>query len=74
MSDMNDERRIPGRRIPIPPVDPAHDRAQPGDVLGIESDGEVTHLGDDREDEDERLKDAEEALREKRGGPGASRP
>lgn len=38
------------------------DRAQPGDVLGIERDGERTHLGEDREDEDERREDAEEAL------------
>lgn len=36
-------------------------RAQPGDVLGIEQDGERTHLGEDREDEDERREDAEEA-------------
>lgn len=36
-------------------------RAQPGDVLGIEQDGERTHLGDTREDEDERRDDAEEA-------------
>lgn len=37
-------------------------RAQPGDVLGIEQDGERTHLGDTREDEDERRDDAEEAV------------
>ena len=43
---------------PIP--DPNDERAQPGDVLGIEHDGEVTHLGDTAEDEDERLDDAEE--------------
>ena len=35
-------------------------RAQPGDVLGIEQDGERTHLGETREDEDERREDAEE--------------
>lgn len=38
------------------------DRAQPGDVLGIERDGERTHLGEDREDEDKRREDAEEEL------------
>jgi hypothetical protein len=40
----------------------ADGRAQPGDVLGIEQDGERTHLGDTREDEDERRDDAEEAV------------
>lgn len=38
------------------------DRAQPGDVLGIERDGERTHLGEDREDEDARREDAEEVI------------
>ena len=37
-------------------------RAQPGDVLGVETDGEQTHLGDTREDEDERREDAEEEV------------
>ena len=37
-------------------------RAQPGDVLGIEQDGERTHLGETREDEDERREDAEEEV------------
>ena len=37
-------------------------RAQPGDVLGIEQDGERTHLAETREDEDERREDAEEAV------------
>lgn len=45
---------------------PAGDRAQPGDVLGIETDGETTELGDTREDEDERRRDAEEAARKAR--------
>ena len=41
-------------------------RAQPGDVLGIEQDGERTHLGETREDEDERREEAEkEAVDEK---------
>ena len=48
-----------------PTSDPADDRAQPGDVLGLEHDGETTELGDIREDEDERREDAEEAARDK---------
>lgn len=42
---------------------PAIDRAQPGDVLGIETDGETTELGDTDEDEEERRRDADEAAR-----------
>jgi hypothetical protein len=38
-------------------------RAKPGDVLGIERDGETTHLGETREDEDERREEAEDAVR-----------
>jgi peptide subunit release factor RF-3 len=45
---------------------PASERAQPGDVLGIEHDGETTELGDTAEDEDERLEDAEDDLRRNR--------
>lgn len=41
-------------------------RAQPGDVLGIERDGEQTHIGETREDEDKRRIDAEKAAREQR--------
>jgi hypothetical protein len=37
-------------------------RAQPGDVLGIEERGERTHLGETREDEDERREDADETV------------
>ena len=37
-------------------------RAQPGDVLGIEERGERTHLGETREDEDDRREEAEEAV------------
>ncbi|MGE0592129.1 MAG: hypothetical protein AB7G23_12240 [Vicinamibacterales bacterium] len=40
------------------------ERAQPGDVVGIEEDGKVTELGDTREDEEERLRDAEEKARD----------
>jgi hypothetical protein len=37
-------------------------RAQPGDVLGVDRDGERTHLGETREDEDKRRNDAEKAV------------
>ena len=43
-----------------PMPEPIDERAQPGDVLGIEHDGETTQLGDTAEDENERLHDAEE--------------
>jgi hypothetical protein len=46
--------------IENPTPEPIDERAQPGDVLGIEHDGETTQLGDTAEDEDERLRDAEE--------------
>ena len=39
--------------------DPNKDRAQPGDILGIERGGETTSLGDTEEDEDDRRRDAE---------------
>lgn len=60
----NRTRPIPTHPLDGGPPEPIDDRAQPGDVLGIEEDGEVTHLGDTREDEDERREDAEEAVRE----------
>jgi hypothetical protein len=42
--------------------DPDVERAQPGDVLGIERGGETTSIGDTEEDEDRRrLKLEEEA-------------
>ena len=34
-------------------------RAQPGDVLGLETGGETTEIGDTAEDEDERRRAAE---------------
>jgi hypothetical protein len=37
-------------------------RAQPGDVLGIETGGERTHMGDTSEDEDSRRRSAERAV------------
>jgi PRC-barrel domain len=36
-------------------------RAQPGDVLGIETGGEETHIGDSKEDENRRRQKAEDA-------------
>jgi PRC-barrel domain protein len=36
-------------------------RAQPGDILGVETGGERTYVGDTSEDENKRRKDAEEA-------------
>jgi hypothetical protein len=44
--------------------DPGRRRAQPGDVIGVERDGERTELGDTEEDEDERREDAENAVRD----------
>ena len=46
--------------IDKPTPEPIDERAQPGDVLGIEEDGATTQLGDTAEDENERLQDAEE--------------
>jgi hypothetical protein len=41
-------------------------RAQPGDVLGVETGGERTYVGDTADDENERRRDAEEANRKRR--------
>jgi hypothetical protein len=41
------------------PLEPVSDRAQPGDVLGIEHEGETTKLGDTAGDEDERRREDE---------------
>jgi hypothetical protein len=46
--------------------DPRTERAQPGDVLGIERGGETTRLGETAEDEDKRRERAEQDLRESR--------
>jgi hypothetical protein len=45
--------------------DPDLERAQPGDVLGIERGGERTGLGDTEEEEDRRRRDALENPPEK---------
>ena len=47
-------------------VDPANERAQPGDVIGIETGGERTSIGDTAEDEDRRRERAEEEMRRRR--------
>ena len=49
---------------PSPHVD---GRAQPGDVLGIETGGETTGMGDTAEDENERREAAEKDARDRRG-------
>jgi hypothetical protein len=41
-------------------------RAQPGDVIGIETDGERSYLGDTGEDEDERRQSAEQTVEKKK--------
>ena len=46
--------------IDNPTPDSLEERATPGDVLGIEEEGETTHLGDTAEDEDDQLSEAEE--------------
>ena len=48
--------------MPNRKLDP--DRAQPGDVLGLDTDGKRTNLGDDAEDENEELDDALEEAEE----------
>lgn len=50
----------PGRDDVSPHVD---GRAQPGDVLGLETGGERTYIGDTSDDENERRRDAERAAR-----------
>jgi hypothetical protein len=45
--------------------DPDVERAQPGDVLGIERGGETTSLGETEEDEDSRRRKALEDSPEK---------
>jgi hypothetical protein len=42
-------------------------RAQPGDVIGVETGGEQTHIGDTAEDEDNVRRDAEKAAAKRRG-------
>jgi hypothetical protein len=41
-------------------------RAQPGDLIGVETGGEQTHIGDTAKDEDDRRRDAEQAAAKRR--------
>lgn len=41
-------------------------RAQPGDVIGVETGGEQTHVGETTEDENKRRRDAEEEAAQRR--------
>ena len=41
-------------------------RAQPGDVLGVETGGEQTHIGETTEDENKRRIEAERAAAKRR--------
>ena len=49
-----------GRAKEVDPSPHFDGRAQPGDVLGVETGGEQTHIGDTAEDENKRRQDAEE--------------
>jgi hypothetical protein len=46
--------------------EPDRERAQPGDVLGIERGGETTNLADTEEDEDTRRRQAEDDVAEEK--------
>jgi hypothetical protein len=57
-------RDLPREEIRMKDVDPSPHyagRAQPGDVLGVETGGERTHIGETAEDENERRRDAEQS-------------
>jgi hypothetical protein len=55
------------RRAAVHDTSPHFDgRAQPGDVLGVETGGEQTHIGDTKEDEDRRRQAADDAARKQR--------
>jgi hypothetical protein len=41
-------------------------RAQPGDVVGVETGGETTHIGDTAKDENDRRRDAEKSAAKSR--------
>ena len=64
LTPVNDPRYTdPNRRADGTWPNPETERAQPGDVLGIEREGETTTLGDTEDDEDKRRHDAEKAVR-----------
>ena len=61
------EQSTPAVRAAANDTSPHFDgRAQPGDVLGIETGGEQSHVGDTKEDEDERRQKADDAARKNR--------
>jgi hypothetical protein len=62
MAENFDKKYDPTRRTGQWP-DPEKERAQPGDVVGIERGGETTQLGDTAEDEDARRHKAEKDAR-----------
>jgi hypothetical protein len=54
---------VVGRADPSPHFD---GRAQPGDVIGVETEGEQTHLGDTAGDENRRREEAEKDVRKRK--------
>lgn len=61
-----------GERITANEADPSphfDGRAQPGDVIGLETGGERTYIGDTAEDENKRRRDAERAAQERSAEP-----
>jgi len=60
--EREDPSRAAGRRDEDSPY--YEGRAQPGDVLGLETGGERTYIGDTTEDENKRRRDAQESLRD----------
>lgn len=60
------DRDTPREQVRMQDADPSPHfagRAQPGDVIGVETGGERTYVGDTAEDENERRRDAEETVR-----------
>jgi hypothetical protein len=66
--DRREEIRMRDRDRDLGPDPSPHfsGRAQPGDVIGVETGGEQTHVGDTAEDENQRRRAAEEADRKSR--------
>ena len=68
VKDFFDRQERPGRRQPdeeavareAEPSPHFGGRAQPGDVIGMETGGEQTHVGETTEDENNRRRDAED--------------
>ena len=63
----HDREHVTARDRDAGDVSPYSDgRAQPGDVLGLETGGERSHLGEDAQDENKRRRDAERAAEKSR--------